>query len=121
MKNKKIKENFWSKKKINDIGRWYVNTFVVNVSNSTKNGKKLLDAGAGECAYKSLFEHLDYKSIDLGVGDEKWNYDFLDYKGVLHDMPIPNDEFDYILCTQVLEHLELPFKSLKDLNRVFTT
>ncbi|MDC3196075.1 class I SAM-dependent methyltransferase [Flavobacteriaceae bacterium] len=118
MKNEEIKENFLLKKKINDIGRWYVNRFVINVSKNTKIKKKLLDAGAGECAYKPLFKHLEYKSIDLGVGDDEWNYDFLDYKGELHNMPIPNDEFDYVLCTQVLEHLELPFESLKDLNRV---
>ena len=33
-------------------------------------------------------------------------------------MPVDNDSFDYILCTQVLEHLELPLESLTEMNRV---
>lgn len=115
---KNINENFLIKNKIADIGRWYVNQFVINVANITESGSSLLDAGAGECAYKQLFTHLDYKAIDLGVGDDEWNYDHLDYKGFLHQMPIEDNQFDYVLCTQVLEHLELPFESLQEMNRV---
>lgn len=115
---KEITEEFLRKNKISDLGRWYTNQFVISVSKEVENGKFLLDAGAGECAYKGLFRHLNYKSIDLAVGDDDWNYSHLDFKGFLHQMPIDNDSFDYILCTQVLEHLELPFESLTDMNRV---
>jgi len=78
----------------------------------------LLDAGAGECAYKHLFDHCIYKSIDLAVGDSQWNYKNLDYIAPLDNMPIEDATFDAVLCTQVLEHLKKPMESVKEMYRV---
>ena len=114
----KVNEDFSRRSKLRDIGRWYVTRFVEEVSNSLPPGSSVLDAGAGECVYKQLFSHCQYKAIDLAVGEDKWNYGNLDYIGPLHDMPIPDDSFDAVLCTQVLEHLEWPRESVKEMYRV---
>ena len=103
-----VNEDFSRLPKIKDIGRWYVTRFVENVAKSLPPGSSILDAGAGECAYKRFFIHCEYKAIDLGVGETSWNYGNLDYVGALHDMPIESNSFDAVLCTQVLEHLEWP-------------
>jgi len=113
-----IKEDFLARNKIDDVGRWYVNHFVKEVAQSLPEGISLLDAGAGECVYKKLFFHCRYKSIDLAVGESRWNYGNLDYVGPLHDMPIDDGIFDVVLCTQVLEHLEWPRESVKEMHRV---
>lgn len=113
-----INEDFLAKSKIKDIGRWYVNSFVVELAKSLPEGASILDAGAGESVYKKLFAHCDYKAIDLGVGESRWNYSNLDYIGPLHDMPIEDEIFDAVLCTQVLEHLEWPRESVKEMYRV---
>lgn len=81
-------------------------------------GHTVLDAGAGECAYKIFFSKQEYKAIDLGVGENNWNYNNLDYMAPLDRMPIEDNTFDAIICTQVLEHLELPYESLLEMNRV---
>lgn len=101
-----------------DLGRWYITDFVKNVAQKIPKGAFILDAGAGESVYKRLFSHCTYKAIDLAVGESRWNYSNLDYIGPLHEMPIDNNIFDAILCTQVLEHLEWPRESVKEMHRV---
>lgn len=113
-----INEDFSKRSKIQDIARWYVTCFVKNVAQKLPKGSAILDAGAGECVYKSLFAHCEYRAIDLAVGESRWNYSNLDFVGPLHDMPIDDSTFDAVLCTQVLEHLELPRESIAEMFRV---
>ena len=113
-----INEDFLGRGKFQDIGRWYVTRFVEQVAHGLPAGTLVLDAGAGECVYKRLFSHCLYKAIDLAVGESRWNYANLDYIGPLHDMPVESGRFDAVLCTQVLEHLEWPRQSVKEMHRV---
>ena len=113
-----INEDFSTRSKIKDVGRWYVNRFVESVATSLPDGSSILDAGAGESVYKKLFSRCSYKAIDLAVGESRWNYTNLDYIGPLHEMPIEDEIFDAVLCTQVLEHLEWPRESVKEMHRV---
>ncbi len=93
----KVNEDFSLRSKIEDVGRWYVNRFVENVARSLPAGASILDAGAGECVYKKLFHHCNYKSIDLAVGESRWNYTNLDYVGALHARPLEDGIFDAVL------------------------
>lgn len=113
-----INEDFSTRSKLQDVGRWYITRFVESVAKSLPIGSLILDAGAGESVYKKLFSHCDYKAIDLAVGESRWNYANLDYVSSLDDMPIEDDVFDAVLCTQVLEHLEWPRESVKEMHRV---
>ena len=38
--------------------------WVASKAASLKEGTRILDAGAGECRYKHLFAHCDYKAQD---------------------------------------------------------
>src|SRR5437773_2389759 len=113
-----INEDFTKRPKLQDIGRWYVTEFVAGVAGSLPPETLVLDAGAGECAYKKYFSHCRYKAVDLAVGDNEWNYENLDYVAPLHDMPIEDGTFDVILSTQTLEHLEWPRESVREMHRV---
>lgn len=113
-----INEDFSTKNKIQDVARWYVTRFVESVAKSLPADSSILDAGAGESVYKKFFSHCNYKAIDLAIGESRWNYTNLDYVGHLHAMPIEDETFDAILCTQVLEHLEWPRESIKEMYRV---
>lgn len=113
-----INEDFSKRSKIQDVGRWYVTSFVKSVAKELISGSSVLDAGAGESVYKKFFSHCNYKAIDLAVGESRWNYSNLDYVGSLHEMPIEDELFDAVLCTQVLEHLEWPRESVKEMHRV---
>ena len=113
-----INEDFSTRSKVQDVGRWYITRFVENVAKTLPSGSSLLDAGAGESVYKKLFVNCKYKAIDLAVGENRWNYTNLDYVAPLHEMPIDDNQFDAVLCTQVLEHLEWPRESVKEMYRV---
>jgi ubiquinone/menaquinone biosynthesis C-methylase UbiE len=113
-----MNEDFSKRSKLSDIGRWYVNRHVTELARRLVPGTKILDAGAGECVYKPFFSHCEYKAIDLAVGENRWDYSHLDYVGPLHEMPIPDETFDAVLCTQVMEHLEWPRESVREMFRV---
>ena len=113
-----LHDDFSKCSRLSDAGRWFVNNFVKEVSKELPPGSSILDAGAGECAYKTYFPHCDYKAVDLAIGDGTWNYDELDYRAPLDNLAIANNSFDAILCTQVLEHLERPRESVREFYRV---
>jgi len=79
---------------------------------------KLLDLGCGSKPYKKLFTNVaDYIGLEydsprnrsIGIADA-----FYDGK----HFPFPDNHFDSILMTQVLEHVFNPDQFLKEVNRV---
>ena len=113
-----VAEDFLRRSRIADLGRYYVTAFVREVAANLPAGSKILDAGAGECAYKPLFAHCRYHSVDLAVGDEHWNYGHLDFVAHLDALPMDDATYDAVLCTQVLEHVPNPQECLREMARV---
>lgn len=74
-------------------------------------GKKLLDVGAGECRYKQYWQQLQYQSQDIRQNQTKT----IDYVGEITKVA---GKFDYILCTQVLEHLKEPEAAFAEFKRL---
>jgi ubiquinone/menaquinone biosynthesis C-methylase UbiE len=95
---------------------------------SIPKGKSILDAGAGECQYKKFCEHLSYTSQDLGEYDgrgdsiglqtKKWDNTKLDIICDIINMPLDSGRFDYVLCTEVLEHVPFPDQAIREMSRV---
>ncbi len=91
-----------------------------------KDGAHILDAGAGQCQYRNLFRHCVYKTQDFaeyggttsGPASEKWNYGIIDYVSDISAIPVDDESFDAILCTEVLEHLADPISALKEFGRI---
>ena len=89
---------------------------------------RLLDAGSGEQKYRRFCSHLQYVSQDNaaydGKGDgqgghvESWTYGSTDYVCDIVEIPAPNDSFDVVLCTEVLEHLPDPVAAITELARI---
>lgn len=78
----------------------------------------MLDAGAGECVYRPLFAGRRYVAIDRGVGDGSWDYGHLDATADLERIPFAAASFEFVLCTETLEHLARPAAVLSELRRV---
>jgi len=99
-------------------GRRSINDFVRRAASLAPSGARVLDAGAGECIYRPLFEGRRYVSTDRGVGDSAWDYGQLDARSDLERMPFRDGAFDVVLCTETLEHVARPARVLSELRRV---
>lgn len=83
---------------------------------SIPSGSLVLDAGAGDAPYKSLFEHARYESADFEKVDKE--YAQTTYVCELTSIPVEDCRFDFIIFNQVMEHLPEPKLALIELNRV---
>ena len=94
-----------------DYNEYRLKSFVKRIANMCPPGSSLLDVGAGQTQYKKYFSHLNYTAQDSGVGDASWDFSRIDIVSEIYDIPLPKASFDYILCTQVMEHLAHPDKA----------
>ena len=74
--------------------------------------KRVLDIGAGGSSYDKYFPNR--VTIDI---DPLRNPDIV---ADAHSLPFKDGEFEYVLCTEVLEHLKNPVVAIKEMKRVLT-
>ncbi|MBX4199207.1 class I SAM-dependent methyltransferase [Candidatus Parcubacteria bacterium] len=72
--------------------------------------KRTLDVGSGGSAYSKYFP--DRLTMDLDPTRKP------EVVADAHDLPFKDEEFEVILCTEVLEHVKNPFKVESELRRV---
>ncbi|MHB1011372.1 MAG: glycosyltransferase [Desulfobacteria bacterium] len=86
-------------------------------------GARVLDVGAGTCPYRQYFSHCDYRTHDFKKYDGiklggTTEYGEIDYISEIDAIPVPDNSFDVILCTEVLEHVPEPIRALEKLSRI---
>ncbi|HYP08205.1 MAG TPA: class I SAM-dependent methyltransferase [Bryobacteraceae bacterium] len=90
---------------------------VVDFSRTLASGARVLDAGAGECQYAEHFRTVRYTAVDLGIGDQTWQYGRLDAVGDLLALPFADGTFDAALNIVTLEHVTDPARVVEELYR----
>ncbi len=100
------------------INRFTLFTAIKKFAKETNSEAKILDVGCGIKPYRELFSSPSYTGIDIAGGghtDEAKTVDaFYDGKSI----PFPDQSFDAIICTQVLEHADDPEILVKECARV---
>jgi SAM-dependent methyltransferase len=91
---------------------------VAKLAQSLDPGARVLDAGAGEGNYKRYFSKQRYCGLDLGVGDQKWDYTRLDVVGDLARIPFEAGTFDAAINIVTLEHVTEPARVVCEIARV---
>lgn len=91
-------------------------------------GKRILDAGAGQLRFRQACSHLHYTSQDIGTYDGKgtgegvqvgsWDNSKLDIVCDIVNIPVKDQSYDAILCTEVFEHISEPAKAVKEFSRI---
>jgi SAM-dependent methyltransferase len=100
--------------------------WVAGIAGRLPAGARILDVGAGQCRYRRLFAHCDYKAQDFagytgtagGELKEDWRYGELDYVCDAASIPVADGSFDAVLCTEVLEHVPEPVGVLREIGRI---
>jgi SAM-dependent methyltransferase len=82
-------------------------------------GSRVLDVGAGDAPYRSLFSHCSYETHDFCqlpgcVG----KYGQVDYVSDITSIPISSESVDLIVCTEVLEHVPEPIRAVQEMARI---
>ena len=79
-------------------------------------GKKLsvLDVGCWRKQYESFFNGRESEYIGLDL----YKDEFIDVVGDVQKLPFPAKRFDVVLCLEVLEHVENPWKGAAEIHRV---
>ncbi len=103
-----------------DPERWGIDDFIFNfVIPSLKKEDLLLDAGAGSGRYReALVGACQYQSTDFEDVFDKATKSRHDFICSLDDIPQPDNTYDVVVNTQVLEHVEYPQKVISELQRI---
>lgn len=83
-------------------------------------GKKneLLDLGCGLKPFKKIYAKYSITSLGIDVATSPHIKSEVD---VIYDgknIPFENNRFDYVLCTEVMEHVPEPAEFLKEIHRI---
>lgn len=81
-------------------------------------GGRLLDIGCGSKWKQDLVGDLVEEYVGLDHKDSMHDQTVVDIFGTAYEIPEPDESFDCIICTSVLEHLEEPRAALAESFRV---
>lgn len=75
---------------------------------------KLVDVGCGNKPYENMVTPYVTDHISVDHQDTLHDRSRIDRVGTASDIPAEDNEFDSVICTAVLEHLEEPDKAIKE-------
>lgn len=96
----------------------FIEAEVGRFADALPSGARVLDAGAGECRFRSFFSASRYVGIDNAVGDASWNYSGVSALGDLEALPFADGSFSAAISIVVFEHLANPGAALREIHRV---
>jgi ubiquinone/menaquinone biosynthesis C-methylase UbiE len=91
------------------------------VRKEVPQGSKILDVGAGTVRYKNYFSDCIYLTQDFKQYEDpsgNFQYGEIDYVSDIIDIPVDDNSFDVIICTETFEHIPRPDLAVKEFSRI---
>ena len=79
---------------------------------------RLIDVGCGTKQYEGLLGAHVSEHVGLDHPESPHGLRNVDLIGTAYDIPVEDETFDSLLCTEVLEHLEEPSQAITECRRV---
>jgi SAM-dependent methyltransferase len=97
------------------LRRYYVDTFYLDAIDRFSPNDKILDLG-GTQLKRGCFNIYDYNFdvVNINISRTKGT----DIQGDANLLPFPDNYFDYVICSEVLEHVPNPISVLQQVNRI---
>jgi len=103
--------------------RWSREAWIKTEAALLPAGARVLDVGAGSCPHRRDFSHCtyvahDFKKLKQEQLQGETGYGQIDVVSDICSIPLPDQSFDAILCTEVLEHVRRPIEAMMELARL---
>ncbi len=79
---------------------------------------KLLDAGAGTGELSAALSGMGFKVSSCDIHPKDFRHGSCRKVDLNRDMPYKKNEFDHVVCAEVVEHIENPYHLLRQANKV---
>jgi 2-polyprenyl-3-methyl-5-hydroxy-6-metoxy-1,4-benzoquinol methylase len=79
-------------------------------------GARALDLGSDKCPFRSIVAGRGFGVVTMDISLDSG----ADYEGRAEHTNLPDESFDLVLCTQVLEHCSNPWKAISEIRRILT-
>ena len=92
-------------------------SFIAEAAERIRPGARVVDIGAGEAPYRHLFQHVDYVTVDW----EQSPHDGARRSDIIasaDSIPLPDASVDAVVMTEVLEHINNPLATLREMARI---
>lgn len=89
------------------------------LNSQNKENKKLLNLGGGTGQVSNMIKKIGYEVYNLDIeiiNENEYNKQY-DLNSTT-ELPYDEGQFDYVLCQEVIEHIENPWKLFRDINKV---
>ena len=101
--------------------------FIAEIAEELVKNSSVLDVSSGNKPYEQLFKHCNYttheftenkKIIDGFRQETSIENKKHDIYSPIDNIPVPDNSFDLVICTEVFEHIPEPIKAMQELVRI---